>query len=89
MNEANLWKAVLCQPDRVGRGVDADTMVTIGQARQICAGAAAHVDDGRILIGRKNGLDQRSQNLPPSDKPPMAVFDLGVQLELFRLHGIK
>ena len=37
--------------------------------------------------GRQHGVDQRRQNLPPRDKPPVALFDLGVKLELFGLHG--
>ena len=89
LEEMDLGKAGAGPVDGLGRGVDADAAVLVGQAADIAAGPAADVDDRHVLRRGHDGRGQPPHDAPPPDEPPMALFDVGVELELLGLHDYQ
>ena len=87
-DELYLRESPLGQLHRFGRRVDADAPISAGQRGDIAAGAAADVDNGSLGRRRQKFCHEPQQNSPPPDKPPVSVFDVGVELELFGLQGL-
>ena len=89
MNEADLREPDAGQTNGLGRRVDADALILLGQAGQIGSRAAADVDNRGLGRRGQDGADDRRQDLPSRHEPPMSLFDLGMELELGGVHGFR
>ena len=86
-HELNLWKATRSPVNRIDRGIDPQAVVRIGKGTDIPSRSAADIDYGSAWRRGHQLFYQATKDLPPGDKPPMLVLNLGVQLELFCVHG--
>ena len=89
LDELDARKPPLGQANPVGRGVDPHAAIALRQIGDIGARAAADVDDRRFGRRRDQFVDEAPQDSSAADKPPMPFFNVGMKLELRRLHGIS